>query len=77
MMLKASGMSTMLPSRSTAARLVKIKLVAFLVKMFFILNTVMTIVLPITPIIAKRIIKTPRKVLTEVDICLPIRPPSG
>ena len=69
-MLKASGMSTMLPSTSTAARLVKIKLVAFLVEMLLILSTMMTMVLPIMPTIAKRTIKTPRKILTEVDIFL-------
>lgn len=68
MVLKASGMSTVLPSRSTTARLVRIKLVVFLVKMFFTFKTVTTVVLPIIPMTANKIIKIPRKILTEVDI---------
>ena len=74
MVLKASGMSTMLPRRSTAARLVRINLVVFLMKLFFTLNTVITIVLPIIPTMAKAVMNTPKNTLIPKDISFSIRP---
>ena len=78
MVLKANGISTVLPSRSTTARLLRIKLVVFLIKTFFNLKTVITIVLPTTPITAKVMMKAPKNTLIPKEISFtkgPLRSP--
>lgn len=46
----------------------------FLMKLFFTLNTVITIVLPIIPTMAKAVMKTPKNTLIPKDISFSIRP---